>query len=66
MAWATTKYLGCAVSQNCGDMWYAACHYSPGGNIVNRRVYEIGKPCSNCPVGFFCDSTLLCEANTRF
>ncbi|KAK6023130.1 hypothetical protein OSTOST_11144 [Ostertagia ostertagi] len=30
MAWATTRTLGCAVSENCGNTWYTACHYHPG------------------------------------
>ncbi|PIO70798.1 SCP-like protein [Teladorsagia circumcincta] len=30
MAWATTKYIGCAVSQSCGSYWYIVCHYRVG------------------------------------
>ncbi|PIO67863.1 SCP-like protein [Teladorsagia circumcincta] len=63
MAWATTRTLGCAVSQNCGNTWYAACHYYPGGNIVGNVVYRTGMPCSDCPYGYFC-SIGLCESTS--
>ncbi|PIO77391.1 hypothetical protein TELCIR_00519 [Teladorsagia circumcincta] len=62
MAWAKTKTLGCAVSQNCGSMWYAACHYYPGGNVVDDVVYMKGYPCTGCPIGYFCTTGLLCGA----
>ncbi|KAK6029308.1 SCP-like protein [Ostertagia ostertagi] len=64
MAWATTRYLGCAVS-DCGHQWCVVCHYRPGGNIVGQYLYERGNPCSRCPIGFFCDSSMLCAAITR-
>ncbi|KAK5964723.1 SCP domain-containing protein, partial [Trichostrongylus colubriformis] len=28
MAWATTKFFGCGVA-DCGNKWFAVCHYSP-------------------------------------
>ncbi|PIO77392.1 SCP-like protein [Teladorsagia circumcincta] len=62
MAWAKTTTLGCAVSLNCGSMWYAACHYYPGGNIVDDVVYMKGYPCTACPLGYFCTTGLLCGA----
>ncbi|PIO77388.1 hypothetical protein TELCIR_00516 [Teladorsagia circumcincta] len=62
MAWATTATVGCAVSQNCGGVWYAACHYYSGGNIFDEVVYKKGYPCTDCPGGYFCGSGLLCEA----
>ncbi|PIO63312.1 SCP-like protein [Teladorsagia circumcincta] len=55
MAWATTKYIGCAVSQSCGSYWYIVCHYKIGGNVVNEHVYMPGRSCSQCPMGYYCD-----------
>ncbi|KAK6026937.1 SCP-like protein [Ostertagia ostertagi] len=55
MAWATTKYIGCAVSQSCGSYWYTVCHYRIGGNVVNEHVYMPGRTCSYCPIGYYCD-----------
>ncbi|KAK6021024.1 SCP-like protein [Ostertagia ostertagi] len=67
MAWATTEYIGCAVSQNCGDMWYVACHYSPGGNKLRHRIASTKQVLrARTAAGFFCDSTFLCEARTSF
>ncbi|XGW01290.1 hypothetical protein V3C99_013890 [Haemonchus contortus] len=68
MAWATTRFIGCAVSvrELCGDTWYVACHYKPGGNIVGDVVYDKGTPCSMCPMGFFCNPVDLCAAVTSF
>ena len=27
------------------------CNYGPGGNIIDKPVYKIGKPGSKCPEG---------------
>ncbi|PIO77376.1 SCP-like protein, partial [Teladorsagia circumcincta] len=62
MAWATTKTLGCAVSDNCGSTWFVACHYYEGGNVVDDVVYEKGTPCSACPIGYFCNEMKLCQS----
>uniref|UniRef100_A0A7I4XYS8 SCP domain-containing protein n=1 Tax=Haemonchus contortus TaxID=6289 RepID=A0A7I4XYS8_HAECO len=61
MAWATTEKLGCAVMP-CGSDWSVVCHYSPGGNILNKHIYEKGQPCSNCPSQTVCnEASKLCE-----
>uniref|UniRef100_A0A7I4YJ60 SCP domain-containing protein n=1 Tax=Haemonchus contortus TaxID=6289 RepID=A0A7I4YJ60_HAECO len=61
MAWATTKYLGCAV-HSCGNsQWSVVCHYF--GNNVSEHIYEKGTPCTACPTGYFCDSEKLCAPN---
>ncbi|KAK6016511.1 SCP-like protein, partial [Ostertagia ostertagi] len=62
MAWATTKTIGCAVSENCGSTWFVACHYYEGGNMVDDAVYERGTPCSACPTGYFCNEMKLCQS----
>ncbi|KAK6017253.1 SCP-like protein, partial [Ostertagia ostertagi] len=60
MAWATTEYIGCAVSLSCPSEWYIVCHYRNGGNIVNEHVYMPGPTCSDCPTSYHCGADKLC------
>nr|AEP82920.1 venom allergen/ancylostoma secreted protein-like 5 [Heligmosomoides bakeri] len=56
MAWATTEWLGCAVTKcNSNGNFIIVCRYKPGGNIVNHVVYEKGAQCK-CPAGYSCST----------
>ncbi|CAJ0601076.1 unnamed protein product [Cylicocyclus nassatus] len=55
MAWATTKYLGCAVA-DCHSSYVSVCKYSPRGNIVGKSVYKPGSSCSECGPGSTCEA----------
>ncbi|KIH54683.1 SCP-like protein [Ancylostoma duodenale] len=57
MAWAQTREIGCAV-RDCGSSYIAVCHYKPGGNIINHKIYEAGRPCSRCPANARCSEGL--------
>ncbi|XP_060750861.1 peptidase inhibitor 16 isoform X2 [Tachysurus vachellii] len=56
VVWAKSNNVGCA-SHLCGTVKNLAyknstilvCNYSPPGNVVGRRPYAKGAPCSNCP-----------------
>uniref|UniRef100_A0A7I5EA68 SCP domain-containing protein n=1 Tax=Haemonchus contortus TaxID=6289 RepID=A0A7I5EA68_HAECO len=63
MAWATTKYVGCAVHSCKNSRWSVVCHYSPGGNKRNEFIYKKGSPCSACPSGYYCKAGKLCAPN---
>lgn len=47
MAWWSNKSLGCAIQQ-CRKFYSVVCMYSPGGNNVDNRVYNVGAVCSGC------------------
>ncbi|CAJ0595903.1 unnamed protein product [Cylicocyclus nassatus] len=57
MAWALSNKMGCAV-ESCGSDWQAVCHYAPGGNKIEERIYLPGTTCTQCPAGTHCDSSL--------
>ncbi|PIO67422.1 hypothetical protein TELCIR_10831 [Teladorsagia circumcincta] len=63
MAWATTQSVGCAVAP-CDSYWSVVCHYTPGGNELNKHLYMKGSPCSNCPDGMFCNAQKLCRTSS--
>ncbi len=48
MAWANTRYLGCAVVNGCNDYNLVVCNYFPAGNFNPVVPYESGTACSNC------------------
>ncbi|KHJ98551.1 hypothetical protein OESDEN_01464 [Oesophagostomum dentatum] len=54
LAWATTKFVGCAVQDCGGKKMVVVCNYSPAGNVKDHVIYEMGKPCLNCPSGTSC------------
>ncbi|EYC04856.1 hypothetical protein Y032_0085g1832 [Ancylostoma ceylanicum] len=56
MVWQSTRYIGCAV-QNCPSQTLGVCHYSRGGNEMGKNIYDIGEPCSMCPLGDKCATT---------
>ncbi|XP_072013044.1 uncharacterized protein [Amphiura filiformis] len=62
IAWANTKYVGCALNYcrqlhdpNNGmdypSALYLVCNYGPGGNIHSHFPYQIGRSCSECSSG---------------
>ena len=48
MAWANTRYLGCAVVNGCNDYNLVVCNYFPAGNFNAVPPYEAGNQCTNC------------------
>lgn len=48
MAWANTRYIGCAVANNCANGSVLVCNYFPAGNFNSVPPYEEGDSCSNC------------------
>lgn len=52
MAWANTRYVGCAVVNGCSNGNVLVCNYFPLGNMTvgsnPARPYEVGEACSNC------------------
>ncbi|XP_071957736.1 uncharacterized protein [Antedon mediterranea] len=62
MVWASTKNVGCAINF-CQSLFdpasgathknanYLVCNYGEGGNVVGRKPYSIGEPCSKCESG---------------
>jgi hypothetical protein len=52
MAWANTRYVGCAVVNGCANGSTLVCNYFPLGNMTvgNNPAppYEAGEACSNC------------------
>ena len=41
------------------------CNYGPGGNIIDKPVYQIGEPGSECPEGTTSTKKGLCERNAK-
>nr|ALA23449.1 cap-13 [Haemonchus contortus] len=48
MAWWNNLQVGCAINQ-CDGFQLVVCMYSPGGNDVDKPIYNVGAPCSQCP-----------------
>ncbi|KHJ82100.1 hypothetical protein OESDEN_18208 [Oesophagostomum dentatum] len=48
MAWAKTRYLGCAIG-NCSSVLITVCSYKERGNILYEQMYNVGEPGSECP-----------------
>ena len=42
------------------------CNYGPGGNIIDKPVYIIGEPGSECPKGTKATEKGLCELNAKW
>ncbi|EYC39162.1 hypothetical protein Y032_0672g1385 [Ancylostoma ceylanicum] len=57
IAWANTREIGCAVKE-CGSFFFAVCHYNPGGNLLNQKIYLDGSPCTSCPQNAKCSQGL--------
>ncbi|CAG2060007.1 unnamed protein product [Timema podura] len=58
VVWADTKLVGCGLIYYPDGVWniyYMACNYGPGGNIIGDSLYKEGTPCSECDGG--CDIT---------
>ncbi|KAK3765158.1 hypothetical protein RRG08_027797 [Elysia crispata] len=57
VVWATSRALGCGVKYcpllkrfKAKKGYHVVCHYGPGGNYVGQRPYNLGEPCSKCPM----------------
>ncbi|KAK5981798.1 SCP domain-containing protein [Trichostrongylus colubriformis] len=48
MAWAKSYQIGCGI-QRCGMNTVVVCRYYPRGNILNQRIYGLGRFCTACP-----------------
>jgi len=50
--WAKSSRVGCGyiryVGEDGGNEFLYGCNYSPGGNVEDRPIYEVGTPCSKC------------------
>ncbi|CAJ0591431.1 unnamed protein product [Cylicocyclus nassatus] len=57
MAWATTRFLGCAIA-DCNSYYVSICRYSPEGNVIGEMVYEPGHTCTECSRGTTCEEEL--------
>ncbi|KAK6748571.1 hypothetical protein RB195_001288 [Necator americanus] len=54
MIWAETEEIGCGIVK-CGEIFNVVCRYYPGGNHLDRLIYEPGEPCSKCPYWTGCE-----------
>nr|XP_025846627.1 peptidase inhibitor 16 [Vulpes vulpes] len=67
VVWAKTERIGCG-SHFCEklqgveetNIHLLVCNYEPPGNVKGKKPYEEGTPCSLCPSGYRCESSL-CE-----
>ncbi|CAK7310143.1 Peptidase inhibitor 16 [Vulpes lagopus] len=67
VVWAKTDRIGCG-SHFCEklqgveetNIHLLVCNYEPPGNVKGKKPYEEGTPCSLCPSGYRCESSL-CE-----
>merc|ERR1711963_18681 len=70
MVWGSTTRIG------CGSILYRSkkfnvrlytCNYGEAGNILRRKMYNVGKSCSHCPCGTSCsdDYPGLCSSHAR-
>ncbi|VDK79000.1 unnamed protein product [Cylicostephanus goldi] len=57
MAWASSNKMGCAV-ESCGNDWQVVCHYAPGGNKAEEKIYVPGTAATQCPTGTSPDKTM--------
>ncbi|CAJ0591429.1 unnamed protein product [Cylicocyclus nassatus] len=57
MAWATTRFLGCAIA-DCNSYYVSVCRYSPEGNVIGEMVYKPGRTCTECKRGTTCEEEL--------
>ncbi|XP_013397582.1 serotriflin [Lingula anatina] len=55
LVWANSYRLGCAFKEcrrnspfGTSKWYYSVCNYYPGGNIIGRKPYKTGRPCSKC------------------
>uniref|UniRef100_A0A5K3FQ20 SCP domain-containing protein n=1 Tax=Mesocestoides corti TaxID=53468 RepID=A0A5K3FQ20_MESCO len=60
MVWAVSTQVGCA-SKECPNgrdtlksRYALVCIYKPGDNLLDKRPYESGTSCSQCPDGYGC------------
>ena len=52
MVWARTHKIGCGYSSYRGARFikkFIVCNYGDAGNLLNAPMYQVGRPCSNCP-----------------
>ncbi|XP_037077102.1 scoloptoxin SSD976-like [Pollicipes pollicipes] len=57
--WSITRYIGCGVVTYQGGLGTKVllyCNYGPGGNVVSKPTYRMGRKCSACPQGTKCNS----------
>ncbi|XP_037077103.1 CRISP/Allergen/PR-1-like [Pollicipes pollicipes] len=57
--WSITRYIGCGVVTHQGGLGTKVllyCNYGPGGNVVSKPTYRMGRKCSACPQGTKCNS----------
>ena len=74
LVWNSTSAVGCGVT-TCKNLrvnqalWPLAqlvvCQYGPAGNLNNRRPYQSGAPCSDCPGNTVCQNNLCNNANKQ-
>ena len=53
MVWARTHKIGCGYTSYRRARFikkYIVCNYGDAGNLLNAPMYQVGRPCSNCPV----------------
>ncbi|EYC30005.1 hypothetical protein Y032_0005g2389 [Ancylostoma ceylanicum] len=61
MGWATSNKIGCSIVRcTRSNRYVGVCRYSPRGNIVNNKVYQVGPVCTACPSGTTCSIDGLC------
>ena len=51
---------------NKSNFQVLVCNYGPGGNIIDKPVYIIGKPGSECPEGTTATKKGLCERKPKW
>ena len=52
MVWATSYKIGCGYSSYRKRNFvkkYIVCNYGDAGNLLNAPMYQVGRPCSQCP-----------------
>lgn len=72
LAWAETSQIGCGYGNFSDDRFKTneiiVCVFAVEGNDIGRRVYKIGKPCSECEKDLPCSEEYsgLCGVDGRY
>ncbi|KJH40140.1 SCP-like protein [Dictyocaulus viviparus] len=52
LVWQRTTEIGCGIArcpgENSKKKIFVVCQYKRPGNVINRRIYDIGRYCSKC------------------
>lgn len=59
MIWDKSYLLGCG-NTRFATGYMVVCLYAPAGNVIGEPVFELGKPCSECPE---CPEIIHCKSN---